>query len=504
MNDSDRTRARPIHVGGYMWVLAAAWTAMVAASLMWNVHQQRRETVEVARTQARAAYEKDLVYRHWNAGHGGVYVPVTEETQPNPYLSDVPERDITTPSGKRLTLTNPAYMTRQVHKLGRVQYGVRNHITSLRPIRPENAADPWETGALQAFERGETEVSSVEKMEGKTYMRLMRPLFTEEACLKCHATHGYKVGDVRGGISVSVPMAPLWAIGRKHILTLSLGHAVLWLLGLGGIGAGTRRLRQRVRKRDRVEEAVRAYSERLEEMVDERTKDLRDAQEQLVRREKLAVLGQLAGGVGHELRNPLGVISNAVYYLKMVLPDADEPIKEYLELISSEVRNSEKIISELLDFSRTRPPEREEVAVSKLIAQVLKKQPPPEKVQVIPEIASDLPAVFVDPRQMGQVLGNLVLNAYQAMPEGGELILRARVEEGQVALSVADTGCGISRENLEKLFEPLFTTKVRGIGLGLALSRNLVEANGGSIEVESEVGKGSTFTVLLPTKEGIS
>jgi len=270
-----------------------------------------------------------------------------------------------------------------------------------------------------------------------------------------------------------------------------------------------------ITERKRAEEALKEYSERLEEMVKERTQELREAQEELVRKEKLAILGQLAGGVGHELRNPLGVISNAVYYLQFTLSDADETTataREYLEIISEEVRNSTKIISDLLDFSRTRMPEREEIAVSELVAQVLEKRPLPEGVQVTTEIAPDLPPVYVDPRQMGQVLVNLVTNAYQAMREGGVLTISAQTSEvseelpksGWVSLSVADTGCGISQEHKAKLFEPLFTTKARGIGLGLAVSRSLVEANGGIIEVTSEVGKGSTFTVTLPTKEVVA
>jgi signal transduction histidine kinase len=258
-------------------------------------------------------------------------------------------------------------------------------------------------------------------------------------------------------------------------------------------------------ERQRAEEALKEYSERLEEMVEERTQELRDAQEQLVRREKLAVLGQLAGGMGHELRNPLGVISNAVYFLQMMQPDADETTKEYLGIISSEVRDADKIVSDLLDFSRTRFPDREKVAVSDLVAQVLERRPAPENVEVTTKIALDLPPVFVDPRHIGQVLGNLVTNAYQAMPEGGYLTIETSEVSGKpprsVALSITDTGCGIPEKHKAKIFEPLFTTRAKGIGLGLAVSKNLVEANGGSIEVESpstklragEEGKGSTL-----------
>jgi DNA-binding LacI/PurR family transcriptional regulator/signal transduction histidine kinase len=253
-----------------------------------------------------------------------------------------------------------------------------------------------------------------------------------------------------------------------------------------------------LQERQRAEEALKEYSERLEEMVEERTRELREAQEQLIRREKLAVLGQLAGGVGHELRDPLGVISNAVYFLQMTLSNADETTREYLDIISSEVRNAEKIVSDLLDFSRVRVAEKEVIAVSDLVAQTLKRRPPPENVAVAMVVDANVPPVFVDPQQIVQVLMNLVTNAYQAMPDGGRLTIGAQVRGDRVALAITDTGCGIPLENMGRLFEPLFTTKARGIGLGLVTSKNLVEANGGSIEVQSEVGKGSTFTVVLP------
>ena len=261
-----------------------------------------------------------------------------------------------------------------------------------------------------------------------------------------------------------------------------------------------------ITERVRAQEALQKYSERLEEMVEERTTELQEAQERLVRREKLAIMGQLAGGVAHEIRNPLSGISNAVYYLKTVLPDASENVKEYLEIITELVCQSDRIISDLLDFSRTKVPDRRKVTVSELVARMLEKRPPPENVEVTTEIPSDLPSVCVDPYQVGQVLGNLVTNAYQAItssssgktPEGGNLTIIAQAEEDQVAISVTDTGVGISQDNMAKLFEPLFTTKAKGLGLGLMVVKTLVEANEGSIEVTSGVGKGSTFTVRLP------
>ncbi len=256
-----------------------------------------------------------------------------------------------------------------------------------------------------------------------------------------------------------------------------------------------------VTERKQAEAELKSHSQRLEQMVEERTRELREAQEELIRRGKLAVLGQLAGGVGHELRNPLGVISNAVYFLQMTLTEADETTKEYLDIIASEVQTASKIVSDLLDLSRIRSAEKEYTSVSELVAEALERQPPPDGVEAKAELADDVPPVFVDARQIVQVLVNVFSNAYDSMPQGGQVTVDANVDEDFVCLSITDSGCGMSEETMRKLFEPLFTTKARGIGLGLAVSKSLVEANGGSIEVMSEEGKGSAFTLILPTRE---
>ena len=148
-------------------------------------------------------------------------------------------------------MVNPAYMTRQVHELGQEVHGARGHITSLNPIRPANAPDPWETRALRAFEQGEKEVASIETVGGELYLRFMRPLPTEKGCLKCHAQQGYKIGSIRGGISVSTPMKPYLAIARRQSIGLAVAHVGLWALGLAGIVFGTRRLLRHERERDR-------------------------------------------------------------------------------------------------------------------------------------------------------------------------------------------------------------------------------------------------------------
>jgi len=226
-----------------MWILVAVWTLIAVGSACWNSSLIREHAFSEAKARANSIYLKDIEYRRWNAGHGGVYVPVTEKTRPNPYLSHIPERDITTPSGKRLTLMNPAYMTRQVHELmAELKDGARGHITSLKPIRPKNAADAWETAALKRFEAGESEIFSIEEMEdGKRYFRYMHNMVVEKPCLKCHASQGYKIGDIRGGISVSVPVDARMVRANEATTALLFGHGGLWLIGLGVIFVSGRR-----------------------------------------------------------------------------------------------------------------------------------------------------------------------------------------------------------------------------------------------------------------------
>jgi C4-dicarboxylate-specific signal transduction histidine kinase len=253
---------------------------------------------------------------------------------------------------------------------------------------------------------------------------------------------------------------------------------------------------------------IRQLNEDLDAKVKQRTQQLLAAQEELVRKEKLAVLGQVAGSVGHELRNPLGVMSNAVYFLQTVLADADETTREYLNIIQSEIAASERIVSDLLDSVRTKPPQPETVGVQELLEQTLRKLSIPPSVAVQLDIPATLSALRVDAQQIHQVLRNLISNGVEAMPQGGTLQIRAKADEAakKIIVSVRDSGLGMTAQQLDRLFQPLFTTKPRGIGLGLVVVKNLTQANGGTIEVESEAGKGTLFTVTLPATDetGIS
>jgi two-component system sensor kinase FixL len=235
---------------------------------------------------------------------------------------------------------------------------------------------------------------------------------------------------------------------------------------------------------------------RAQEALQEKTRALEAAQEELVRRERLATLGQLAGGVSHELRNPLGVIKNSVYYLKMVLPD-EEGLRKHLAILEREVATATRIISGMLDFARTTPPTRAATDINRLVRDGLERLMAPDSVRIERDLAEGLPPLMVDADQVRLVLDNLLSNAMQAMPDGGVLTVRTRSVGGRVEISVEDTGVGIAPEHLERIFEPLFTTKSKGIGLGLSLAKRLAEANDGTIRAESAVGRGTRFLVEI-------
>jgi signal transduction histidine kinase len=226
--------------------------------------------------------------------------------------------------------------------------------------------------------------------------------------------------------------------------------------------------------------------------------ELRAAQEQLVRNERLAALGQISGGVGHELRNPLAAIKNAVYYLGMVHEEPSDDIKETLDILNVEVANCERIIGSLLDYARPRIPTRQKVFVRELLESIIKKVDVPLSVEVKWNISDDIPTLLGDTHQLEQVFLNLIHNAIQAMDDKGELSIMANAGPTFTTISISDTGNGIEPEDIEKIFEPLFTTKAKGIGLGLAIVKSIVKSHKGEISVDSIPGEGSTFTVKLP------
>jgi signal transduction histidine kinase len=252
-----------------------------------------------------------------------------------------------------------------------------------------------------------------------------------------------------------------------------------------------------------LEQSLNGYYEQLEKEVEVRTKDLEQVQEKLIRSERLAAVGELASGVGHELRNPLNVIRNCAYLLNMALSEkTDEESSNTLKVLDKQIDIANKIVTDLLDFTRIRPPQQIRADLKSLINESVSYITTPENVKINVNLNGHSRPVRTDPEQMNRVFTNIISNAVQAMNgKGGQLDINAAVDDETISVLFKDNGCGIPAENLEKIYEPLFTTKPKGIGLGLAISKRLVEQNGGKIEVASQVGQGTTFTVKLPIEK---
>lgn len=246
----------------YSLSLHIIWIILIAFSAIWNIYQTHKETIEKARIEARTVFEHNLAYRRWNTMHGGVYAPVTEKNQPNPYLVD-PNRDVATIDGRQLTMINPFRMTKQAYDLLKEQSPLPtiNRTVSLNPLNPDNAADEWEERAMISFEKGAKEFSEITSIKNQSYLRLIKPYITNEGCLKCHGFQGYKAGDIRGGMSIAVPMKPYYEGEVKTRNIMIITHLLLWLAGMAGIMMFSRNFQKQQYKISESEWKFRTLSE---------------------------------------------------------------------------------------------------------------------------------------------------------------------------------------------------------------------------------------------------
>ncbi len=226
----------------YAVTITACWTLLIALLLLFEAREHQDEVLTILRNEARESVAKDLLYRRWNASIGGLYAAVTPSLRPDPYLAQLPERDITSTSGRRLTLVNHTYMTRLVHDLERSSGGLSSHLAGVRPLSPSSQPDAWERTALDRFRRGEREVTSTVTIGGRPFVRLMRPIFVARSCLTCHRSGGFAAGDVIGGVSVTLPLKPFSLIVRESLSERVTVFGSMWLAGAALILLGGRKI----------------------------------------------------------------------------------------------------------------------------------------------------------------------------------------------------------------------------------------------------------------------
>lgn len=581
--------------------LALGWTAFIIISLYLSLNRIDKDIYKLALNEAKTNYKKDLLYREWNSMEGGVYVPFSKYSPPNPYIT-IPERDIETKDNKKYTLINPAYMTRLVHELEMGKNGVKSHMTSLKPIRPENKADKWEEKALNLFENNVTEIHSLENQtNGQKVLRFMAPFVTEKSCLKCHASQGYKVGDIRGGLSISLPYAPYskMASEQKYVsLMMNIFFGFLGYLALFINYKVTEKYQSKLESSEmnyRIltelsPDAIWVHSEEKiiyangsalkilgannlneiigknifsiihpdsKELVHQRiglskmgsqlepviekiiclnglikeleivsvpikfrgkdsilviARDVSELKNALIKAEEMNRIKSIFfANMSHELRTPFVGILGYAQMLDEELKDNDQK-----EMVKGIIRTSNRLTNTLnrilklteLEFQGIQV-ELNEVNINRLINEIHKRYLAAanlKNLQLKKNVKFDFLIIQTDEQKLNEIFDNLINNAIKFTHEG-EVGIAAEIKNEDdnnfLEIKISDTGIGIPLEKQKLVWEEFRqvsegnTRDYQGSGLGLSIVEKYMEHLGGIIDLESEPGKGTTFTIKL-------
>lgn len=505
----------------FVLIIGTVLALSYATILYYTSGLQNDLVIGQAKHQARMLHHQLILTREWVSDHHGLFVIKTDKVRENPFL-DYP--NLVTRDGITLVMRNPAMVTRELSEYARnAGYGWFR-VTSLKPVNPQNAPDDFERASLARFEHEKIEeYMEITGNHSSKVLRYIAPLRVKDNCLPCHAKHGYKVNDIRGALSITIPID--WAdevikhnnrtiifYGAASIIVIA---AILSFLFHALVANRLTRLKNTMDSypdthdlqlqlpsgNDEIGHLAQGFSSlctRLEASKNE----LRQAAEQSFYNEKMAALGQITAGIAHEINNPLGGLRNCVKNMKDA-PDDHELHARYLPLLDKGLQRIELIMRQLLNFGRNNPLQLRKVDVDAEIRECFSLLG--YKMKRI-ELILDLGiggAYCVDTEAIKQIVVNIGLNAIQAMPAGGQLTVYSTKEEQNLLITISDTGSGIPAGILDKIFDPFFTTKQvgEGTGLGLAVTYSLVQKMGGTIRVESEPGKGSIFTVNLPVEQ---
>nr|MDA3902677.1 ATP-binding protein [Desulfuromusa sp.] len=443
----------------------------------------------------------------------------------NPFLEG---GEIQDEQGNWLVKRNPAMVTRELSLYAAKEGMGQFNVTSLKPMNPDNEPDDFERRSLVKFADGADETIEIEQIKGNYRLRYMAPLTVDSQCLTCHNQQGYSVGDIRGGMNVTVPMDWAYAeIKTNNQMLLWIALTTIFIVSLSIYllfnSLVAKRLKLLARAMDRYPEQSFVDSSADSESSDEigvlskhfdklcrrlevSQQDLDASREQVFQGEKQAALGRLVAGISHEINNPLGGMQNCIQTMRRNM-DQPELQNRYMTLLGQGIERIKGTVQQLLNIGRKEPLETKLGDVDQVIQDCLELSCMGHK-----NIQLDLQLEIGHPVTTGiealrQVVMNLAGNAVQAIGTSeGTIKVRSRLESGSLKIEFSDTGSGIDPDHLDKIFEPFFSTKEvgEGTGLGLSVSDSLIKRLGGQLSVKNNPESGACFILIIPLQQPFS
>ncbi len=475
--------------------------------------------VEQATRQAKMLFNQIHLTRQWVSDHNGFFFVKSAGVKKNPFLD---EGEIQDSEGNWLVKRNPAMVTRELSAYAAREGMGQFNVTSLKPVNPDNAPDRFERRSLMKFANGAAEAIEIEKINDNYRLRYMAPLKVNSRCLECHAKQGYVLGDIRGGMNVTVPMNWAYAEIRSNnrmLLEIALATIIIVSLCIYLLfnSLVARRLEKLAVTMDHYPEQpldnnflthepndeiglLSRHFHKLCQRLEISQKDLNASREQVFQSEKLAALGRLVAGISHEINNPLGGMQNCIQTMQRNM-DQPELQNRYLTLLSQGVEKIKGTVQQLLNIGRKEPLEVKQGDIDQVIHDCLELSCIGQK-----NIERDLNLQVKRPVTTGiealrQVIMNLAGNAVHAIGEkNGTITVISKIEGSSLIIEMTDSGSGIAPDHFDNIFEPFFTTKEvgQGTGLGLSISHSLIKQLDGEIVVTNGFEGGACFTLIIP------
>lgn len=538
----------------FKFIIGCSLTLLTTLGATFYVFNERQEQLIIrqAENEARAVFRQIVLMRKWIADHGGVFVERLPRSQPSPYLA---EAEILDRQGRRYTKQTPAMVTKELAKYSREEGLFWFHITSLKLTNPENAPDPFERQALLAFEQENLrEFISIETIDRQAYLRYISPMYVEEACLNCHLEQGYKLGDVRGAISVALPLDKTFSEAARNrrrmfasmlLVVGALSGAMIFMMrhlvlrpikrlssSIRQFSQGNYETVEILPTGDEFEDLSHSFAEMasqltghhddLQNRIREATRDLAEINQKLLDSNRLLSAASdrksdFVARASHELRTPLTSIKGSMEYVTARLARLSpqeagncpqEELRDFFQLITKNTDRLIRMVNTMLDIERIEMGMTSSMHYAGFDLAVVIRETvvglaclaEEKEVWITSLLPENLP-LLADEDRIRQVLTNLLANAIKFTPDQSTVTIRAFLEEGFAVVEVQDQGAGIPTAMREKVFDKFYKLgNKEGSGLGLTICRSIIAAHGGVIGVADSRESGACLYFWLPAR----